>query len=163
MASTGLLPPGKLGATVSTMETGSDHSPSGDAAEETLRQLERDEDVVRYPPLPRWFFSVMAAIVAGLALARLLPTPQAHLATSGLGAVSLVLASRHWLNRDGVSWASARFSDMAPFLGGVLGTFVLCWVVAETTTARWVWAGGAVVLAGLVLRTGHTYRREHGE
>jgi hypothetical protein len=86
-----------------------------------------------------------------------------HLATIGLAAASLALASRYWLNRDGVSWASARFSDMAPFLAGILGTFVLCWVVADTTDARWIWAVGAVVVAGMVLRTGHTYRREFGE
>jgi hypothetical protein len=145
------------------METGPDRTPSRDAAEETLRQLDHDEDAVRYPPLPRWFFRVMAAIVAGLALARLLPPPQAHLATIGLAAASLALASRYWLNRDGVSWASARFSDMAPFLAGILGTFVLCWVVADTTDAWWIWAVGAVVVAGMVLRTGHTYRREFGE
>jgi hypothetical protein len=149
---------------VSTMETGSGPTPSrAEAAREALSQLGQDEDAVRYPPLPRWFFRAMAAIVAGLALARLLPPPQAHLATIGLCVVSLVLASRYWLNRDGVSWASARFSDMAPFLAGFLGTFVLCWVISATTAAWWIWAVGAVVLAGMVLRTGRTYRREFGE
>ena len=148
---------------VSIMETGSGRQPSRDQAEQTLHQLGQDESAVRYPPLPRWFFPTMAAIVAGLALAQLMKPSESHQATLALGVVVLVLASRYWLNRDGISWTSARFTDTVPFLLGILGTFALSWVISTTTGAGWIWAVGAVVAAGIVLRTGRSYRREFGE
>lgn len=143
------------------METGSGGQPSRDEAERTLDQLGQDEDTVRYPPLPRWFFPTMAALVAGLALAQMMEPSEAHRVTLALGVVTLVIASRYWMNRDGVSWASARFADSVPFLLGILGTFALSWVVSATTSAWWIWIVGAVVAGGIVLRTGRTYRREH--
>lgn len=148
---------------VSTMETESGKQPSRDEAAQTLHQLGQDESAVRYPPLPRWFYPAMAALVAGLALAQLMEPPDSHQATLALGVVTLVLASRYWMNRDGVSWASARFTDSLPFLLGILSTFALSWVISATTTAWWVWIVGAVVAGGIVLRTGRTYRREFGE
>lgn len=143
------------------METGSGQS--NDKIKETLQQLDQDENAVRYPPLPRWFFLVMAAIVAGLALARLLEPPETSKATLALGVAALVLSSRYWLNRDGVSWASASFVDMVPFLVSILGTFALSAVIAATTGAWWIWIVGAIVAGGIVIRTGHTYRQEFGE
>lgn len=144
------------------METGSDKSPSADEARETLQQLGQDENTVRYPPLPPWFFLAGAAIVAGLHLARLLPSSAASKLTPALGAVAILLASRHWLRRDGVSWTSAKLADMVPFLVAVLGPFVLCLVISSTTGAWWVWILGAAVAAGIVVRTGHTYRQAFG-
>ena len=105
----------------------------------------------------------MAALVAGLALAQLMEPSESHKATLALGVVALVLASRYWLNRDGVSWASARRSDMVPFLLGILGTFALSGVVSATTGVWWIWTVGAVVAGGIVIRTGRTYRREFAE
>ena len=128
-----------------------------------LDQLGQDESTVRYPPLPPWFFPAMAALVAGLALAQLMEPSESHRATLAMGVVALVLASRYWLNREGVSWASARFTDMVPFLLGILSTFALCGVVSATTDAWWIWVLGAVVAGGIVLRTGRTYRRDFGE
>jgi hypothetical protein len=148
---------------VSIMETGSGKQPARDQAERTLHQLAQDESAVRYPALPRWFFPTMAALVAGLALAQLMEPADSHQATLALGVFTLVLASRYWMNRDGVSWASARFADSAPFLLGILGTFALSWVVSATTGAWWIWIVAAVVAGGMVLRTGHNYRREHAE
>lgn len=145
------------------METGSGQPPPDDEIKATLRQLGQDESAVRYPPLPRWFFLVMAALVAGLALARLLEPPETTRATLALGVVALVLGSRYWLHRDGVSWASASFTDMVPFLLGILGTFCVSAVIAATTGAWWIWIVGAVVAGGIVLRTGHAYRKEFGE
>lgn len=145
------------------METGSSKQPSRDEAELTLHQLGQDEGAVRYPPLPRWFFPVMAAVVAGLALAQLMEPHESHQVTLALGVIALVIASRYWMNREGVSWASARFTDSVPFLLGILGTFALSWVVSATTGASWVWIVGAVVAGGVVLRTGGAYRQEHGE
>jgi hypothetical protein len=145
------------------METGSGMPPSRDEAKQTLHQLGHDESAVRYPPLPRWFFLAMAALVAGLALVQLMAPPEAHKATLALGVIALVLASRYWLNRDGVSRASARFADTVPFLLGILGTFALSWVISAATGAWWIWIVGAAVAGGIVLRTGHSYRREFGE
>ena len=145
------------------METGSGQPPSHDEAKQTLHQLGQDERAVRYPPLPQRFFPAMAALVAGLALAQMMEPSESHQATLGLGVLALVLASRYWLNRDGVSWASARFADALPFLLGILGTFALSWVVSATTGAWWFWMVGAVVAAGIVIHTGRTYRRESGE
>ena len=145
------------------METGSGQPPAHDEAEQTLHQLGLDESTVRYPPLPQWFFPAMAALVAGLALAQLMEPSESHRATLALGVIALVLSSRYWLNREGVSWASARFTDTVPFLLGILGTFALSWVVSATTGAWWIWIVGAVVAAGIVMRTGRTYRRGLGE
>ncbi len=144
------------------METEGGHLPSPDEARRTLDELGEDESAVRYPPLPQWFFLVMAALVAGLALAQLLDSSDARMATFALAVVALVLASRYWLNRDGVSWASVSVTDMLPFLVGILGTFALCAVIAAATGASWVWIVGAVVAGGIVIRTGRTYRREFG-
>jgi hypothetical protein len=137
--------------------------PSRDEAEQTLHQLGQDESAVRYPPVPRWFFSTMAALVAALALAQLMEPAESHGATLALGVITFVLASRYWMNRDGVSWASARFTDSVPFLLGILGTFALSWAVSATTGAWWIWIVAAVVAGGIVLRTGQHYRREHTE
>jgi quinol-cytochrome oxidoreductase complex cytochrome b subunit len=145
------------------METESSQPPSRDEAQQTLHQLDQDESAVRYPPLPQWFFLAMAALVAGLALAQLLEPSDSRWATLALGVVAVVLASRYWLNRDGVSWASARFVDMVPFLLGILGTFALSWLISETTGAWWIWIVGAVLAGGIVIRTGRTYRREFGQ
>lgn len=148
---------------VSIMETGSDKQPSRDEVVQTLHQLGQDESAVRYPPLPRWFFPAMAAMVAGLALAQLMEPAESHKVTLALGVITLVLASRYWMNREGVSWASARFTESVPFLLSILGTFALSWVVSATTDAWWIWIVAAVVAGGLVLRTGHTYQREHAQ
>ena len=145
------------------METGPGQPPSHDEASQTLHQLGQDESAVRYPPLPQWFFPTMAALVAGLALAQMMEPSPSHQATLALGVVALVLASRYWLNREGVSWASARFTDMVAFLLGILGTFALSGVISATTGAWWIWIVGAVVAGGIVIRTGRTYRREFGE
>ena len=142
------------------METGAGKQPSRDEAEKTLHQLGQDERAVRYPPLPRWFFPTMAALVGGLALAQLMEPAESHQTTLALGVITLVLGSRYWMNRDGVSWASARFTDSGAFLLGILGTFALSWVITATTGAWWIWIVAAVVAGGIVLRTGHTHRRE---
>ena len=149
-------------ATVSVMETEAGRLPSPDEAKRTLREIDQAEGAVRYPPLPRWFFLVMAALVAGLALAQLLEPSDSSKATLALAVVALVLASRYWLNRDGVSWASVGFTDMVPFLLGILGTFAVSGVIAATTGASWAWVVGAVLAGAIVIRTGRTYRREFG-
>lgn len=145
------------------METESYRSPSPRQARETLRQLAEDESAVRYPPIPRWFFVAMAAAVAGLHLVRLLPPSDASKASFALSIVAIVLGSRYWLNRDGVSWAAVKFADLAPFMAVILGTFGLCWVVSALTGAGWIWIVGAVGAAGIVLRTGHVYRQAYGD
>lgn len=61
------------------------------------------------------------------------------------------------MNRDGVSCASARFTDSVPLLLGILGTFALSWVASATTGAWWIWIVAALVAAGIVLRTGHYF------
>jgi len=145
------------------METQAGQPPSPDEAKRTLHELGRDESAVRYPPLPQWFFLAMAALVAGLALAQLLESSDSSRATFALAVVAVVLASRYWLNRDGVSWASARFTDMLPFVLGILGTFAASAVIAATTGASWVWIVAAALAGAFVIRTGRTYRREFGE
>lgn len=142
------------------MET-QDPSSSNDARE-TLRQLAADEDAVRYPPLPGWFFAAMAALVAGVNLAHLLPKSDSPKALLALSLVAVVLGCRYWLNRDGVSWVSPKLRDMVPFLAGLLGTMAVCWAIAEYADATWIWMVGAVICAAIVLRTGQTYRREFG-
>lgn len=118
---------------------------------------------MRYPPIPRWFFSAMAAVVAGLNLAQLLPPSDTSNATFALSVVALVLGSRYWLNHGGASWVSPKFTDMVPFLSAVLGTFGLCWLVSALTSAWWIWIVGAGVTGGVVLRTGHLYRQVFGD
>lgn len=128
-----------------------------------LNQLSRDEDTVRYPPLPQWFFVTMAAIVAGLALAQLLTPSDEKKATVGLGIAAVALGSRYWLHRDGVSWVSPKLSDMGPFLLAILGSFAVSAVIDATTGAWWIWIVAAAAAGIVVLRTGATYRREFGE
>ncbi|TFV52647.1 hypothetical protein [Blastococcus sp. TF02A-35] len=149
------------------MATPFEDRPSADEARETLRQLAADEDAVRYPPIPAWFFLVQAAATAGVFLVRLLPESDGGRYTQLLAILAIALAAgglgqKYWLNRDGVSWATARPRDLLPFLVGIVGTYALCWVVAETTGARWAWLVGAVVAATIVLATGRSYRREFG-
>ncbi|MEV7231116.1 MULTISPECIES: hypothetical protein [Polymorphospora] len=143
------------------METESNPSPR--QAREMLRQLADDEDAVRYPPIPRWFFVAMAALVAGLHVVRLLPPSDAGKASLALTVVAIVLGARYWLNREGVSWAAVKFTDMAPFLAVMLATFGGCWAVSALTGAWWIWIVGGVVAAAVVLRTGHVYRRAYGD
>lgn len=128
-----------------------------------LQQLGEDENAVRYPPIPAWFFVLQAGAVAGILLAQLMAPSDAHKATVGIGVGSIVLGSRYWLNRDGVSRVSVKLADMVPFLATILGTCVLCWVVSAATGAQWIWILGAVVAGAVVLRTGQRYRREFGD
>lgn len=145
------------------METGSG-PPTPEQARALLARLAEDESAVRYPPLPRWFFLAMSAIVAALCLVRLLPSEAAAAVLSvALSAVAGLIASRYWLRRDGVCWASMRWRDMAGFLVAVVGTFAVCALVAGTTGAEWVWALGAAVAAAVVLGTGRSYRKEYGD
>ena len=145
------------------METGPAGAPSPQDALEALRQIAADEDAVRYPPIPRWFFVAMAAVVAALYLAQLLPPSDTSKATFAVAVVAVGLGSRYWFNRDGVSWVSPRVADMVPFLAAVLGTFALCWVLEVTTGAWWAGIAGAVVAGAVVLVTGHRYVREFGD
>ena len=147
---------------VAGVETGSESSPPARPAREALEQLSEDEGSVRYPLLPRWFFVVPAAAVAGLHRAQLLAPSDAAKATFAVAVASAVLGLRYWLNHDGVAWVSVRPADVVPFLAAVLGTFVLCLVASATTGAWWIWVVGAVVAGGVVLRTGNTYRRVFG-
>ena len=149
------------------MATPHEGRPSADEARETLRQLADDADAVRYPPIPAWFFVVQAAATAGLFLVRLLPESDAGRALQLVGIVAIALAAgafgqKYWLNRNGVSWATARPRDLLPFLAGLCGTYALCWALAETTGAWWVWIAGALAAATIVLVTGRSYRREFG-
>ena len=145
------------------METGPSPSPSPEAARAVLEQLTADADAVRYPPLPRWFFAVMAALVAGVFLAQLLAPSDARSASFAVAVVAAVLGSRYWLHRDGVSWASVEPRDVLPFLATVVGSAVACSVIAAATSASWVWLVGAAVGGAVVLRTGRAYRREFGD
>lgn len=145
------------------METGTGRSPSPREARETLQQLTEDTDAVRYPPLPRCFFPVQAVLVAGIALAQLLPSAAGSAATVACGMVSAVLGGKYWLNREGESRVSVSFADMVPFLLGLYGILGLCWALSAATGARWIWVVGAVVVAGIVVRTGHTYRMTYGD
>lgn len=137
--------------------------PGPEQARELLGRLADDEDAVRYPPIPAWFFAVQAAVVAGLFLVRLLPGDDASRASLGLAVVAVVLGSRYWLNRDGVSWTTVRLADMVPYLLALLVPAVVCVVVDATTDASWTWGVGAVVAAGVVWRTGQLYRRDFGD
>jgi hypothetical protein len=145
------------------METGPGRRPTPREARETLQQLSADTAAVRYPPLPRWFFAAQAALVAGICLAQLLPASDARKVMYAAAVAAIVLGGRYWLYRDGVSGVSPSLRDMGVFLVGVLGTVLACLVVAETTGAWWVWIVGAAVVAGIVLRTGHTYRKTYGD
>lgn len=151
------------------METGRpDHSVTPRQARETLQQLAQDESAVRYPPIPRWFFLVMAALVALVYLVQLLPPSDAGNATTVVAVVAIVVAARrlavkHWLHRDGVARVKLKLSDMARYLTASIGTFTVCWVVSAGTGAWWVWIAGAVVAGGIVVVTGRRYRREFGD
>ena len=145
------------------METGPAGPLSPQDAREALRRLAADADAVRYPPIPRWFFVVMAAAVAALHLAQLLPSDDTGEATFAVAVAAAVLGSRYWLNRDGVSWVSPRVADMVPFMSALLGTSALCWALDATTGAWWVWIAGAVVAGAVVLVTGHRYVQEFGD
>ncbi|MCA0144157.1 hypothetical protein [Blastococcus sp. LR1] len=150
------------------METPAGPSPTPDEARESLRQLAEDQDAVRYPPIPYWFFVVMAAAIAGLHLVQLLPDSDAGRMTQLVGIVAIAagaggLGHRYWLNRDGVSWVTPRLADMVPFLLGTSGTYLLCLALDETTGARWVFLVGAAVAASVVLVTGYRYVKIYGD
>ena len=138
-------------------------TPSRRDARATLDQLTADENAVRYPPLPRWFFPAQAALTACLCLVQLLPPSDARNAMFALAVAAIVLGGRYWLFRDRVSGVLPSSSDMLPFLAAILGTVVACLVVEETTRAGWVWIVGAVVVGGIVLGTGRRYRRTYGD
>lgn len=144
------------------METPSGRRPSPQEARDALAQLARDEDAVRYPPIPRWFFLVGAAAVAGVTLAQMLPPRTAGLVVVPLGVVMGLLARRYWFNADGVSGASPKFGDMTGYLTVILGTFAVGWLVEATTGAWWIWLPCAAVTATAVLVTGERYVREFG-
>lgn len=144
------------------METPSGRRPSPQEAREALAQLAEDEDAVRYPPIPRWFFLVGAAVVAGVALAQMLPPKTAGLVVLPLVVVMGLLAHRYWFNADGVSGASVKLGDMAGYLTVVLGTFAVGWLVEAATDAWWIWIPCAAVTATAVLVTGERYVREFG-
>jgi hypothetical protein len=150
------------------MATSSGGRPTPDEARETLRQLHDDAEAVRYPPIPAWFFAAQAAAIAGLHLVRLLPDSGSNRYVQLIGILAIALAAgglgqRYWLNRDGVSWATASPRDLLPFLALLLGSFAACWAISGTTGAEWVWIVGAVFSAAVVLVTGARYRRQYGD
>ena len=125
------------------METEPDSASTPRQAREALRQLTADESAVRYPPIPRWFFLAMAALVAMLYLVQLLPSSGAGNAMTGLVVIAVVLVARplafkYWLNRDGVVGVKVKLSDMALYLAASLGASTVCWVIAAGTGAWWV-------------------------
>jgi hypothetical protein len=138
-------------------------TPSPQDARTTLDQLAADEDAVRYPPLPRWFFLAQATLTACICLAQLLPPSDSRSATFAVAVAAIVLGGRYWLFRDQVRGVSPSVPDMLPFLAAALGIVLGCLVIAETTGAWWVWIAGAVLTAGLVLATGRAYRKAYGD
>jgi len=139
-------------------------TPSAQDARSTLDQLAADEAAVRYPPLPRWFFPAQGVLIAGLLLAQLLPsTSDARSATAAVAVAAVVLGGRYWLFRDQVAGVQPSVRDMLPFLAAILGTVIACLVVDATTGAWWIWIIGAVVVAGIVLGTGRSYRKTYGD
>ena len=121
-----------------------------------------DENVVRYPPLPAWFFAVQALAVAGVLLAQLLEPDDALKVTFAVAVIAVVLGSRYWLNRSGVGWVFPNARDTVPLVLVVLGVGVACWVVSAVTDVRWVWIVGAVAAAAAVLVTGRRSRQVFG-
>ncbi|WP_324274426.1 hypothetical protein [Blastococcus brunescens] len=101
--------------------------------------------------------------MAGICLAQLLSPSDARRATFAVAVAAIVLGGRYWIFRDRVSGVAPSAGDMLPFLAGVVGTIVVCLVVAETTDAWWIWIVGAALVAGVVLRTGPTYRKTYGD
>lgn len=144
------------------METSHGSSPSSDEAQEILVQLRTDQEAIRYPPFPLWFFPLMAAIMGSVPLSFLLEPSTSSKVLAGLVVVALVPAYKYWFNRDGVAWASVNIRDTAPFLVAILGAFAASAVIAESTGAWWMWILCAAVVAGIVLFTGRAYRREFG-
>jgi hypothetical protein len=143
------------------METnGSPSSP--EHARRTLQQLSDDENAVRYPPLPAWFFGLQACAVAGLFLAQMLEPSDGLKATFAVAVASLVLGARYWLNRDGVAWVSPKLTDMLPFVGTLLVIFGACLLVDARAAVPWIWIAGALAAGAVVLVVGHRYRRDTG-
>jgi hypothetical protein len=145
------------------METPRDRVPTPEEAGETLRQLTADENSVRYPPLPRWFFAAMAALVGGLHLAHLLPPSDTRHATFAIVVASVVLGGRYWLFRPGVAGVNPDLPDMLPFMAALLSLFAVGWAGTAATGAEGIWVATAVGAAAVVLVTGRRYRREFGD
>lgn len=139
------------------METSGDRPIDAEQAREALARAEADEDAVRRPVMPSWFFPVVAVLLAGMAASRLLPEPDP--AFTGLGVAVVLLALRYWVNRDGVRWSSYRFGDVLPTLSVLLGTMALAWLAEEVAGATWAWAVAAVVVGGVALGAGQRYQR----
>jgi hypothetical protein len=133
-----------------------------DDAHDGLQQLAADESAVRYPPLPAWFFAAMAAIVAALCLAPLLPSGSAQSSSRlALTVLAVVLAGRWWW-REGVAGVRVPVRDMAGFLALLVGVQLVALGAASGLDAGWPWVVAAVVSAAVVLATGRRYRQETG-
>ncbi len=104
----------------------------------------------------------MATLIAAYSLVQILPPSVSSKASMGLAIVAIVPAYRYWLHRDGVSWVSVKVSDLLGFVAVIVGAVVAAGVAAWLTGAWWPWVVSAVLTAGVVLYTGHVYRRSFG-
>lgn len=134
-------------------------TPGAREAREALEQTARDEDAVRYPPLPAWFFPVMASLAAALNVVQL--SSRSSLLMLCITAVAIAVGSQSWFNAAGRAWISPSLRDMLPFLAGILSAVVAAALLDEAAGLRWAWIGSAIVCASIVLVTGRRYQRQY--
>lgn len=139
------------------METSASH-PGQDAARDALEAAARAESVVLHPTLPRWYFPVMAAVVAAVMGAHMLPSGE-RIALLGAAVVVILAVNRHAQASTGIVWDSTRLRGQVPFLVAVLGVVVATAIADLLTDNERVWAAGAAVAAAVVLVAGVLHAR----
>jgi len=140
------------------METNSPR-PGQDAARDALEAANRSEDVVRHPRVPRWYFPVMAVVVAAVIAAQMLPSGQ-RVALLGVAVVVILMVNRHVQTSTGIVWDARRLRGQLPFVAVLLGVVIATAITVAITEIEWVWAVGAGVAAVVVLVAGVLYARQ---
>lgn len=134
------------------------HPPNQDEARRALEIARHSEAVARHPRLPRWYFPLMAVVLAAVMLAQML-TDQ-RIAVLAVAVVVLLVANRQAQASTGVVWDSTRLRGQVPFLVVVIGIVAATAATAALIDEPRVWILGAAAAAAAVLLTGLVYGRQ---
>lgn len=131
--------------------------PDPKEAAAALRQIDRDRASMEFPPVPGWYYPILAALMAAAMLGQLLPSPGGAV-VSLIMVLGCVVLARVYVNKVGVlSWLRPRQAWL-PVTLVLVATFGAI-LLDQVYGLRWGWIVAAAVDAAAVLGFGIHYRR----
>ncbi|MFJ2028237.1 hypothetical protein [Streptosporangium sp. NPDC087985] len=131
--------------------------PTPEEASAALREVEQARSSLDSVPMPGWYTTILALLVAGTALCQLLPTT-ATVVVALIVAAGMGMTVRVYINKVGF-WRQARGREVWPAVVPLVLIYGAAAVLDLGYGQEWGWIVAAVVGGSAVLGLGHYHRR----